>query len=243
VKIIGDSHLKGCAARINQYLNSKFELSSLIKPGACVNHLVQTQENELKCLGKNDVIVINGGTNDVDKHSYKGNGILAKMINFTLNYNNTNIIIVNLPHRYDQANSSRSNRLIQAYNSKLKNFAKLYSHVSVMEIGLDRSHYTKHGLHMNNFGKERFAKQVASQIEMLIKPANKAKSVIPLKWKEEVSTRMQTPTINLKDITCTIENDMVETLVTETLAQNNTINTVNDTQPRISTRNKKSTQY
>jgi hypothetical protein len=40
VKIIGDSHLKGSAARINQYLNTKFEVSSFIKPGACTNQIV-----------------------------------------------------------------------------------------------------------------------------------------------------------------------------------------------------------
>jgi len=34
VKIIVDSHLRGIAARINQYLNTKFEVCSWIKPGA-----------------------------------------------------------------------------------------------------------------------------------------------------------------------------------------------------------------
>ena len=44
VRIIGDSHLKGSAMRINQYLNTKFEVSSFIKPGACTNQLVHSQE-------------------------------------------------------------------------------------------------------------------------------------------------------------------------------------------------------
>ena len=34
VKILGDSHLRGTATRIDQYLNTKFEVSSWIKPGA-----------------------------------------------------------------------------------------------------------------------------------------------------------------------------------------------------------------
>jgi len=59
VKIIGDSHLEGLANRINQYLNTKFGVCSLIKPGASANKLVFSQERELECLGKNDVIVIN----------------------------------------------------------------------------------------------------------------------------------------------------------------------------------------
>jgi hypothetical protein len=32
VKIIGDSQLKESAAKINHYLNTKFEVSSFIKP-------------------------------------------------------------------------------------------------------------------------------------------------------------------------------------------------------------------
>jgi len=52
VKIIGDSHLKGTATRINQYLNTKFEICSLIKPAASANQLVFSQEKELNYLGK-----------------------------------------------------------------------------------------------------------------------------------------------------------------------------------------------
>jgi len=42
VKIIGDSHLKGSATRISQYLNTKFEVCSFIKPGACTKQIVHS---------------------------------------------------------------------------------------------------------------------------------------------------------------------------------------------------------
>jgi hypothetical protein len=71
VKIIGDSHLKGNAARINQFLNTKFQLCSFIKPGSSANQLVHSQETEYMCLGRKDVIVINGGSNDSDRNSTK----------------------------------------------------------------------------------------------------------------------------------------------------------------------------
>jgi hypothetical protein len=79
VKTIGDGHLKGSAARINQYLNTKFEVSSFIKPGACTNQLVHSQEMEFMCLGRKDVIVINGGTNDIGNNSTKRNRTLVMM--------------------------------------------------------------------------------------------------------------------------------------------------------------------
>ena len=196
VKIIGDSFLKGSSTRISQYLSSNFEVSSFIKSGACINNIVQSQENELNCLGTNDVIIINGGTNDLNKPNFRETGILARMINFILKYNNTNIFIVNLPHRYDQAKSSQTNHLIHAYNSKLKNIVKPFKHVSIIETSLDRRHFTNHGLHMNNLGKEKFAKLTASQLVKLIKSSPyETKSVIPLKWKIETLTPTSTLSI------------------------------------------------
>ena len=98
MKIIGDSHLTDSATRVNQYLNSNFEACSLIKPGANANQIVISQEKELNCLGEKDIIVINGGANDVDKTRGNLSGILALMINFIQKYNNTNIIIIGIPH-------------------------------------------------------------------------------------------------------------------------------------------------
>jgi hypothetical protein len=49
VHIIGNSHFKGIATRINQYLDTNFMVSSFVKPGANVKQIVETQEMEFKC--------------------------------------------------------------------------------------------------------------------------------------------------------------------------------------------------
>jgi len=116
VRIIGDSHLKGSAVRINQYLNTKFEVSSFIKPGACTNQLVHSQEEELLNLGKKYVTVINGGSNDIDNNANR-NGVLVRMTQFIQNHNNTNIIVLNIPHRHDLTKDSRPNLEIQTFNT------------------------------------------------------------------------------------------------------------------------------
>jgi hypothetical protein len=60
------------------------------------------------CLGRKDVLVINGGTNDSDKNSTKRNGILVMMTQLMHKYN-TDIIVVNIPPRHVIAkNSSNS---------------------------------------------------------------------------------------------------------------------------------------
>ena len=93
--IIGDSHLKGSAPKINQYLNTNFVVSSCIKPGANIKQIVHSQETEFKHLGK-DIIVVNGGSNDLDNNTEKRKSALVHMLQFTQKYTNTNIIMENI---------------------------------------------------------------------------------------------------------------------------------------------------
>jgi lysophospholipase L1-like esterase len=86
VKIVGDSHLRGTAARIDHYLNRKSEVCSWIKPGANTEELVDILDKDLKCLGKKDVIVINGGANDIGSKRNQINRVLVKMTQFIQKY-------------------------------------------------------------------------------------------------------------------------------------------------------------
>jgi hypothetical protein len=52
VRIIWDSHLKGLAIIIKQQPNSQFDVSSIIKPGAKTNQLLDNQHGKLKSLGE-----------------------------------------------------------------------------------------------------------------------------------------------------------------------------------------------
>ena len=94
VKILGDSHLKGNATKIDQFLNTKFEVSSWVKPGAKTEELVNTLEKDCKCVDKNDVIVINGGANDISSKKNQTDKVLVKMAQFMQEHNNSNIIAV-----------------------------------------------------------------------------------------------------------------------------------------------------
>ena len=93
VKIVGDSHLRGTVTKIDQYLNMKFEVCSWIKPGANTEELVDTLEKDFKCLGKKDVIVINGGANDIGLKGYQTNKVIVKITQLN---SGKNIITVTL---------------------------------------------------------------------------------------------------------------------------------------------------
>jgi lysophospholipase L1-like esterase len=183
VRIIGDSHLKGLAVRVNQYLNTKYEVSSFIKPGACSNQLVHSQDKELLNLGKKDVIIINGGSNDIGNDASR-KGILVRMTQFIQNHTNTNIIVLSIPHRHDLAKGSKPNLEIQAFNAKLAKIKKALQHAAFFEMDFHRKHFTKHGFHLNNIGKEELAKLLALHIDK--RTNNSLAPITSLKWKEEI---------------------------------------------------------
>jgi lysophospholipase L1-like esterase len=142
VKIVGDSYLRGTATKIDQYLNPKFEVCSWIEPDANTEELVNTLEKDFKCLGKKDVIVINGGANDIGSKRNQTNRVLVKMAQFMQKHINSNIIVVNIPHRYDMDRNSVTNLEIQAVNRELNKMAKVFSHVAIVETDLNRKYFT-----------------------------------------------------------------------------------------------------
>lgn len=222
MKVIGDSHLINIAVGINQFLTSKFEVTSWIKPGARMKELVGTMEKECKYLGKSDVIVINGGANDISSMRTHTINAVGKIARFVQKYNNTNIIIANIPLRYDLEKSSEINSEIHAFNKQLIKVKKAYSHVNILETESDRKLFTRHGMHLNKRGKEWLSKSLATQISKLV--INKGTDVpkIALKWKDELSIN-QDPNIHMPSLsppdqsTSTNKKIQIETLDTETI--------------------------
>jgi hypothetical protein len=101
VHIIGDSHFKGVATKINQYLGTNFVVSSFVKPGANVKQIIETQQLEFKCLGRKDLIVINGASNDLANNPGEDKSALLCLLKFAQKYANTNVLMLNVPIRYD----------------------------------------------------------------------------------------------------------------------------------------------
>ena len=185
VHIIGDSHLKSVATKINQYLGTNFVVSSFVKPGATVKQINETQEMEFKCLGRKDLIVINGGSNDLAKNPGEVNSALLCLLKFAQKYSNTNVLMLNAPIRYDPLTNYRTKHIIKNFNDKLQKSVKLFNHVHLIEMTTDRKYFTKHGLHQNNLGKERLAKEIASQIREIVNFGTINEPAYPLHWKEE----------------------------------------------------------
>ncbi|KAJ4425563.1 hypothetical protein ANN_27758 [Periplaneta americana] len=105
------------------------------------------EENDQK-----DTVVIWGGSNDIARNN-TDNG-LRHLQQFVERNDQTNIIVMNALHRHDLPTTSCVNSEVVNFNRKLKKRLKVYNHVKVNEIDLNRDNFTRHGLHLNGKGKE-----------------------------------------------------------------------------------------
>jgi hypothetical protein len=201
VLILSDSHLKGCIVKVNDHLATTFRTSGWVKPGAPADEILKAAKLEVINLNKHDVIVLCVGANDV----YRNNSIVAyrSIIKFVMRNNNTNIIIMEVPHRHDLSDRSCVNTAIQSFNNKLKNIAAKYEHVTITESPQERRYYTLHGLHFNRRGKIQIAKQVITEINKTA--GKKVPDPIQLGWLFE-SVR-EGPTNNILTIEIQRDNE------------------------------------
>ena len=184
VRINGDSHLRGMATKLKQYLNAKHQVSSIIKSGAKIKQIVSTQDSDRKLLGRRDYLIISAGSNDINSNTTI-NEVIAPLLEFVNQNDHTNVIILNIPSRYDLWNELPSkgiNKTIYRCNNKLSKLLKPYPHVQILETTTERAHYTKFGSHFNNMGKDWVAKQICEFIGTSVFTSNKSEIALPLQW-------------------------------------------------------------
>jgi hypothetical protein len=85
------------------------------------------------------------------------------VLNFVRNNTHTNIILMSVPHRHDLVSWLCINNERDVFNRKLEKIMKYHKHVTVVRNYLNRDLFTRHGLHLNNLGKEMIAKHIACQ--------------------------------------------------------------------------------
>lgn len=68
--------------------------------------------------------------------------------------------VMSAPCRHDLDSDSCVNREVKVYNRKLKKHLKVFDNTHIIEVDPQRDLYTRHGLHMNQNGKEHMAKKL-----------------------------------------------------------------------------------
>lgn len=77
---------------------------------------------------------------------------------------NTSIVIVGAPKRHDLLKTSCVNEEVDKFNRILHKKMRAFEYAKVIDSVSQRECYTRHGLHLNNFGKEQMAHRIIDQI-------------------------------------------------------------------------------
>ena len=150
--LIGDSNIKGYACNLKSLLSDNYDFYSIVKPGSTTSELKESAKEEISKLSHDDVIIICNGTNDYEPNKFSLT--FHNIMNFIKSNEHTNIILMNIPSRYDLPNSISVNRKISDLNRKLQTLVKAFPHMSFLKTDKDRSLSTNHGLHLNKLGKQ-----------------------------------------------------------------------------------------
>jgi hypothetical protein len=171
VVMVGDSFLNRIRDNVELSLNSKCSTYSLVKPGSDLKSLLDSANSTVGVLTPNDVIVICGGSNDLNHNNVRP--AINCIRDFLDRHNQTNVIIANVPIRHDLPYHSLTNKRIRSYNFELlhltNEFASEHGQVALIEMDFDRSFHTHHGLHFNRHGKLLFSNLIAQTIHTMLR--------------------------------------------------------------------------
>ena len=89
---------------------------------------------------------------------------MRHILEFVINANHTNVILMSAPHRYDLIRDSCVNNEVEVFNRKLCERLERFEKVEMIEVVSERNFYTKHGQNLNSGGKESMSKKTTTTI-------------------------------------------------------------------------------
>jgi hypothetical protein len=231
IVIVGDSHARGVAGEILHQSNCHIKPIGYVKPNSELAELINTANNVSSNITNRDTLVLIGGSNDIDKNIHSQN--ITSIARFLQDTRNTNIILTEVPARYDVGARTHINADIERYNQNLRKVIKEYQHVSLISITHNREFFTKHGLHLNNTGKELLSKVILRILA--VKRNNKKVTTIELPCEIEPSRRSDRNRV-MKDFSSQTDSSLT-TLPTPGQEITNTATDDHSVNPSVPARN------
>jgi hypothetical protein len=197
-------------------LGEVYRVIGITKPNANVSAILNSMNLKNDKLSKRDVVTFCGGSRNITKNeSTQG---LRMITNFVTRLENTNVIVMTAPHRFDLQAASCVSREVAKFNRKLRKQFSSYDHIRLCNTPTDRENYTQHGLHMNPKGKTFLTNKWMSLI--LAMTAGSQKNVaIPLPWTEgnvnSVASPVNKKTLSSKSIKVAESNHSESTVKLE----------------------------
>jgi hypothetical protein len=165
--LIGDNLIKKCSENISNLLGDSYNVIGITKPNSNLEAITSPIDVNVDGYTKDDLIP-SGGTMDVARN--ETNNDLRYLTHFLKRTSSTNVIILDVLHRFDLVNSSCVNKETIVYNRKLQRRVKTSNCVQIQTMNRDRTCYTKHGMHMNSLGKNWMCQEITKKIVVLLPP-------------------------------------------------------------------------
>jgi len=163
ILLLGSSHGQDIGPLLQNHLGTECEVTSIFKPNASLENIVEDLANLGEVLTKKDHIVIVGGPgNNLERnHHYS----IKKDLNFIARRTDYTVRFVNLLRRYDEP---WMNKRARSVNLRLDRalLGHGMSHLGVTDTAtIGREEYTAHGLHLNPRGKGKVMLLIADKLD------------------------------------------------------------------------------
>jgi len=175
VLLLASSHGRHCGGILQNKLGDQYNVCGVVKPNAKFKNVVESVEGLTKDFGKDDcVIVMAGGNDEEDVHfhdSFKEG--IGKVMAVK---ERTNVIINALPPRYDNSDLKEKVQLMNKFLHIEVNRQGKWQNQNVrmnfeMER-MDRKYFTRHGLHLNFYGKNAVCEKMCALVKDFDKKEN-----------------------------------------------------------------------
>lgn len=161
VLILGDSHGRDLAITLRTQLADIYDIKCIFKPNALFTEVISDYKRLTQGFNKNDFVILIAGSNDAIKKGYLDKN---KVLDTFKNLCNTNVVITTIPY---WRNRIVLNNIIHNINRNLSSAAvdgNIFKYLDINAI-LQQNHFTRHGLHLNKFGKKFLCKKLAGVLQ------------------------------------------------------------------------------
>jgi len=122
-----------------------------------------------------------GGSNDFERNRHGKN--LTLIVKFLEATQHTNVLLIDVPPRYDLNTIPNINTKIINHNKKLHKITKSFKHVQLVKAITNRDLFTRHERHLSKEGKEAMTREIIEKL--LINVDSPKVDVAHLPWKTE----------------------------------------------------------
>lgn len=162
VYIFSDSHGKDLGNLLLPILPNDYESFACANSGASVDYILNNISNMTQEFSNEDTVIVIAGANNICDVTYSNREparcILRKFKEFVAANQHTNLVFVTQFQRHDLTSDCVINKEIYKTNCELKQLDSLHL-INVSDF--NRHLFTRHGQHLNKFGKRVLSRRIA----------------------------------------------------------------------------------